>query len=105
MAETFQSLPKAKPKKPKRENAGFASMYSRTKKYPIRTRIPAARPVSPHFSARSGSRLSGDRPRTERSPRTLSAPVSIRQAIGDPLQVMVPTSALALLSIAAGSGA
>jgi hypothetical protein len=38
------------------------------KKYAIRTRIAVASTVRAHWRARSGSRLSGERSRTERPP-------------------------------------
>src|ERR1700710_458739 len=55
----------------------------RTKKYPISTSTPAARPLSPQYRARSGSRCSGDRSRAERPPPSgvlMVAPTSARLA-------------------------
>src|SRR3954451_19661697 len=89
LRDTSQLLSKVKPKTPKRWNAGRASAYSRMKKKAISTRISAASAVSPHRSRRSGSRASGDRSRTERSP---------------PAAVRLPASISALLERLAVAG-
>src|SRR4051794_8787327 len=60
--ETSQLLWKTKPKTPSCWNAGFASTNRRMKKNAMRTKIPAARAVSPHRRRSSASRVEERRP-------------------------------------------
>ena len=72
---TSQSLPKTK-LSPNELNAFCDSPIRRMKKYASSARIAAASAVSPHRRIWSGSRLPGDRSKTERPPVTVVAPAS-----------------------------
>src|SRR5689334_1445509 len=103
--ETSQSLSNAKWSGPNFERARFASPYRRTKKKTIRARIAAARSVSPHLRISSGRRALRGRPKLGRPrSRAVLALATGAYAILLPLQVRLFTAALALESIADGSG-
>src|SRR4051812_48764372 len=69
------SLLKTNFRTPYFEKTGSDSLMSSTKKYAIRRRIAAARPVSTHRSARSGSRDSGGR--VSDPPPTIGVPIDM----------------------------
>src|SRR2546423_15500588 len=103
LCETSQLFVNVKPKTPKRPKAMDDSSISLIKKYAIRMRIAAARPVRPHRNTLSGNRASGDRPRTGRPPRTDTEPASTQPVTGDPLQVRLFDAACAFFSSGPGS--